>query len=64
MTDSEKKKAAEAFAKKWLANEGSEKQDTHPFWIDLLHDVFGVTRATDYIETVTSCFYCGSHEPC
>lgn len=35
MTDSEKKKAAEAFAKKWLANEGSEKQDTHPFWIDL-----------------------------
>ena len=28
MTDSEKKKAAEAFAKKWLANKGSEKQDT------------------------------------
>ena len=41
MTDKEQKAAARAFAEKWLNKEGYEKGETHHFWDDLLHDVFG-----------------------
>ena len=50
MTDKEQKAAARAFAEKWLKKEGYEKGETHHFWDDLLHDVFGIDRVTDYIE--------------
>ena len=49
MTDSDKKNAAKQFAKYW-ANRGDEKQETQRFWIDLLHNVFGVEQATNAIE--------------
>ncbi len=50
MTDKEQKAAARAFAEKWLKKEGYEKGETQQFWIDLLHDVFGIDRVTEYIE--------------
>ena len=44
------KAAAKAFADKWLAKEGYEKGETQQFWNDLLSDVFGIERLSDYIE--------------
>ncbi len=44
------KAAAKAFADKWLAKEGYEKGETQQFWNDLLGDVFGIERLSDYIE--------------
>ncbi len=44
------KAAAKTFADKWLAKEGYEKGETQQFWNDLLGDVFGIERLSDYIE--------------
>lgn len=49
MTESEQREAARQFANKWKKG-GDEKQDCHPFWIDLLHDVLGVESPTSYIR--------------
>ena len=46
MKDSDKQKAAQAFADKWRGR-GDEKQDTQSFWIELFQKVFGVADATD-----------------
>lgn len=49
MTDAEQREAARQFVNKWK-NGGDEKQDCHPYWIDLLHNVLGVDDVTDYIQ--------------
>lgn len=49
ITASEQKKAAEVFVSRWI-NKGDEKQDTHNFWIELLHDVYGVESPTKIIS--------------
>nr|DAU15172.1 MAG TPA: type I restriction-modification system methyltransferase [Caudoviricetes sp.] len=43
------KDAARAFAQRW-AGKGNERSDTQAFWIELLGEVFGVERPTDYIR--------------
>ena len=50
MTDRDQKAAAKRFADKWLGKEGYEKGETQQFWNDLLRDVFGIDRVTEYIE--------------
>ena len=42
-------KAAKAFAAKW-AGRGDEKSETHSFWLELLHDIFGEETPTDWIR--------------
>ena len=49
MTDSEQREAARQFANKWK-NGGNENQDGRTFWIELLQDVMGVARPTEYID--------------
>ena len=46
---SEIRKAAKAFAKKW-DNKGIESQDDKTFWEDLLEDVFGISKSRNEIE--------------
>ena len=41
--------AARQFAQRW-AGKGNERSDTQAFWIELLGEVFGVERPTDYIR--------------
>ncbi|MBR2216135.1 MAG: class I SAM-dependent DNA methyltransferase [Selenomonadaceae bacterium] len=48
MKESEQKKAAKAFAAKW-AGIGDEKQHTQTFWLELLHDVYGVEEPFGFI---------------
>ena len=49
MTLNEQKSAAKAFADSWKGR-GDEKQETQKFWIELLHDVFGVANPTSAME--------------
>ena len=49
MTDAEQREAARQFANKWKDG-GDEKQDCHPYWIELLQDVLGVAHVTNYID--------------
>ena len=42
--------AARAFAEKWLAAGGDEKQETQRFWMELLHSVFAVPNSADTIR--------------
>jgi len=49
MTVSGQKTAAKAFANSWKGR-GDEKQETQKFWIELLHDVFGIANPTGIIE--------------
>ena len=42
--------AARAFAEKWLAAGGDEKQETQRFWMELLHSVFAVPNPADTIR--------------
>lgn len=49
LTDQEQKQAAAEFAERWK-DRGSEKQDDQSYWNDLLHDVLGVERASDFIN--------------
>ena len=48
MKESEQKAAAKAFAAKW-AGIGDEKQHTQTFWLELLHDVYGVEEPFGFI---------------
>ena len=50
MSDAKQKQAAKAFSDKWQGKEGYEKGETQQFWNDLLGDVFGIERLSDYIE--------------
>lgn len=49
MTDTERKEAARQFINKWNGK-GREDEDARSYWIDIIHDIMGVERATDYIE--------------
>ena len=49
MTLTEQRKAARVFASAWKGH-GDEKQETSKFWIELLHDVFGIDSPTTYLE--------------
>ena len=49
MTDAEQREAARQFINKWLSG-GDEKQDCHPYWIQLLQNVLGVDNVTEYIQ--------------
>ncbi len=46
---SSKRLAAREFAETWQGR-GDEKQDTQRFWISLLSDVLGISKASSYIE--------------
>ena len=41
--------AARAFAQRW-AGKGDEKSDSQAFWLEMLGEVFGIARPTDYIR--------------
>ena len=45
----DQKKAAKEFSAYW-ANKGYEKGESQPFWMSLLHNVFGVEHPEQYIE--------------
>lgn len=49
MTDSGRREAARQFANKWKDG-GDELKDGHKFWLELLHDVLGIEKVTDYID--------------
>ena len=48
MKASEQKAAAKAFAEKWDCV-GDEKQHTQTFWLELLHEVYGVEQPFGFI---------------
>ena len=48
MTETEKKKAAEAFAEYWK-DRGDEKSDSQSFWLALVRDVLGVAEPEKFI---------------
>ena len=48
MTDSERKKAAKAFAEYW-ADKGYEKGESQSFWLSLLRDIFEVEHPEQYV---------------
>lgn len=41
--------AAAIFAQEWLRRSGSEKSQTQSFWLDLLGNVFGISKPQDFI---------------
>lgn len=45
----EQKKQAKAFIKRW-ENRGNERQDSQPFWLDLLRSVYGIENPETYIS--------------
>ena len=49
MTNAQQQNAAREFARYW-ADKGDEKQETARYWIDLLHNVFGIADAEKFIE--------------
>ncbi len=49
MNISEQKKQAKAFIKRW-ENRGNERQDSQPFWLDLLRSVYGIENPETYIS--------------
>lgn len=49
MSQVEQAKAAKEFAEFWKGK-GDEKQESQRFWIGLLHNIFGVESAENYIE--------------
>ena len=48
MTESDRKKAAKAFAEYWK-DRGDEKSDSQSFWLALVRDVLGVTEPEKFI---------------
>ncbi len=48
MTDTEKKKAAKAFAEYWKGR-GDEKSDSQSFWLSFLRDILGVSEPEKYM---------------
>ena len=49
MTDTDRRKAAKAFAEYWK-DKGYEKGESQPFWLALLRDIFGVEHPEQYIK--------------
>ena len=49
MTDSEQRRAAQAFADYWRGK-GDEKGDSQKFWLSLLRDVLGVEHPERFID--------------
>ncbi|MGI6400509.1 MAG: class I SAM-dependent DNA methyltransferase [Thermoguttaceae bacterium] len=49
MTDAQRRKAVRQFVEKWRGR-GNEDEDGRSYWLDLLTDVMGVDRATDYVD--------------
>jgi len=49
MTEKQQQAAAIAFAAKW-AGRGYEKGESQPFWMALLHNVYGVEHAENFIS--------------
>ena len=49
MTDKQQQVAAAQFAKEWKGR-GYEKGESQPFWMALLHNVYGVEHAEKYIS--------------
>ncbi len=50
MSPAEQRKAAQAFAHYWQEQEGSEKSQTQPFWLDLIARVFGVAHPQEFLD--------------
>lgn len=48
MTDAQQRAAAKKFVKDWTGR-GYEKGDSQPFWMTLLHDVYGVETPAQFI---------------
>lgn len=48
MTDAQQRAAAKKFVKDWTGR-GYEKGDSQPFWMTLLHDVYGVENPAQFI---------------
>ena len=44
----EQKKKALEFIERWK-DKGNERQDSQPFWLDLLHSVYGIENPSEYI---------------
>lgn len=49
MTEKQQQQAAAKFAEEW-AGKGYEKGESQPFWMALLHNVYGVENAEKYIS--------------
>lgn len=49
LTAKQQEKAAKDFVSRWLGK-GDEKQDSQRFWIDLLQNVYGIERPTEFIS--------------
>ena len=49
MTDTEQREAARQFYYKWNGK-GKEDEDARSYWIDILHDIFGVDNVTDRVQ--------------
>ncbi|MCI6408046.1 DNA methyltransferase [Veillonella caviae] len=49
LTAKQQEKAAKDFVSRWLGK-GDEKQDSQRFWIDLLQNVYGIDRPTEFIS--------------
>lgn len=49
MTVQEQKKQAKLFIERWQ-NRGNERQDSQPFWLDLLRSVYGIDNPETYIS--------------
>lgn len=49
MTIQEQKKQAKLFIERWQ-NRGNERQDSQPFWLDLLRSVYGIDNPETYIS--------------
>ncbi|MCR8967241.1 DNA methyltransferase [Streptococcus zalophi] len=48
MTLKEQMKQAKEFVSRWK-DKGNERQDSQPFWLDLLQSVYGIEKPTEYI---------------
>ncbi|HHF7060678.1 TPA: DNA methyltransferase [Streptococcus mutans] len=48
MTLKEQKKQAKEFIARWK-DRGNERQDSQPFWLDILQSVYGIKNPTEYI---------------
>lgn len=48
-TEKQQQKAAAEFAKRW-AGKGYEKGESQRFWLDLLGNVYGIDKPTEYVE--------------
>jgi hypothetical protein len=44
----EQKKRAREFIERWK-DKGNERQDSQPFWLDLLQSVYGLENPSEYI---------------